>query len=256
MKRPVMPRVLKGHRHTYRTREFAALAGVTVRTLRYYDRIGLLMPARSPAGYRLYTRGDLEVLREIVALKAIGFPLSTITGLRRGTPADVAVAMRAQRRALEDKARLLNKAIRAVADLERALQEGTHADLAVLRRIREIMEVEHDNDDWQAAFDTLSHVWQTRLPDFSREALIQIGQEWETLAGDVQRALGDDPRGPGGQQLAARCCQLLVRLYGDEVPLSTWVTAGRHVEKWSPSFGDWPGWRFLSSALSAHLEAV
>jgi hypothetical protein len=34
------------------------------------------------------------------------------------------------------------------------------------------------------------------------------------------------------------------------------VTAGRHVEKWSPSFGDWPGWRFLSSALSAHLEAV
>jgi DNA-binding transcriptional MerR regulator len=116
MKRPVMPRVLKGHRHTYRTREFAALAGVTVRTLRYYDRIGLLMPARSPAGYRLYTRGDLEVLREIVALKAIGFPLSTITGLRRGTPADVAVAMRAQRRALEDKARLLNKAIRAVAD--------------------------------------------------------------------------------------------------------------------------------------------
>jgi hypothetical protein len=50
-------------------------------------------------------------------------------------------------------------------------------------------------DDWQAAFDTLSQVWQTRLRDFSREALIEFGKEWETLAGDVQRALCDDPRG-------------------------------------------------------------
>ena len=114
--------------------------------------------------------------------------------------------------------------------------------------------MEQGNNDWQAAYDTLSQVWRTRLEDFSREALIELGNEWETLAGDVQRALGDDPRGPGAQQLAARCCQLIVRLYGDEVHLATCVTACRHVEKWAPSFGSWPGWRFLSSALSAHLE--
>ena len=46
---------------TFRAREFAELAGVTVRTLHHYDRIGLLTPRRTPAGYRLYSASDLEV---------------------------------------------------------------------------------------------------------------------------------------------------------------------------------------------------
>ena len=246
-----MRTVPKENHQAYHTREFAALAGVTVRTLRYYDRIGLLTPARSPSGYRLYTGRDLEALQEIVALKAVGFPLSTIAGFRRGTPADVAAAMHAQRAALEHKARLLSKAIRGFAELERVLQGCANSRTVMRQRIKEIIDVEDTNDDWQAAYDTLRHVWQTRLPGFPREALIEFGQEWEALARDVQRALGDDPRGPAAQQLAVRCRQLLSRLYGDQVPLSTWVTAGRHVEKWSPSFGKWRGWRFLSDALSA-----
>jgi DNA-binding transcriptional MerR regulator len=45
---------------TYRVREFADLAGVTVRALHHYDRLGLLSPAhRSNAGYRLHTDRDL-----------------------------------------------------------------------------------------------------------------------------------------------------------------------------------------------------
>jgi len=250
-----MRRVPKNNHQTYRTREFAALAGVTVRALRYYDRIGLLMPARSGAGYRLYTSRDLEALQEIVALKTIGFPLSTIAGLLRGGSADVAVALRAQRRTLEDKARLLNKTIGVISELERTLRDSANPHRAMRDRIKAIMEVEHHNDDWQAAYATLSRVWQARLARFPRGALIEFGHEWEALAREVQRALGDDPRGPGGQQLAGRWRQLLFRLYGDELPLSTWVTAGRHAEKWSPSFGKRPGWRFLSDALSAHLEA-
>jgi hypothetical protein len=54
---------------TYRTREFAKLAGVTVRALHHYDRLGLLKPRRTPAGYRAYSTRDLEGLEQIVALK-------------------------------------------------------------------------------------------------------------------------------------------------------------------------------------------
>jgi DNA-binding transcriptional MerR regulator len=44
----------------YRIREFAALAGVTVRALHHYDRLGLLKPSgRSRGGYRLYRDSDL-----------------------------------------------------------------------------------------------------------------------------------------------------------------------------------------------------
>jgi MerR family transcriptional regulator, thiopeptide resistance regulator len=40
---------------SYRIHEFAELAGVTVKALPHYDRIGLLTPRRTEAGYRMYT---------------------------------------------------------------------------------------------------------------------------------------------------------------------------------------------------------
>ena len=63
----------------YHAREFAELAGVTVRTLHYYDRLGLLQPSyRSDAQYRLYSQRDLAQLEQIVVLKFLGLPLKSI----------------------------------------------------------------------------------------------------------------------------------------------------------------------------------
>jgi DNA-binding transcriptional MerR regulator len=56
--------------------ELAALAGVTVRTLHHYDRIGLLPASeRTPAGYRSYTEADLLRLQRILAYRELGFGL-------------------------------------------------------------------------------------------------------------------------------------------------------------------------------------
>jgi len=60
---------------TYGIREFAELAGVTVRALHHYDRLGLLKPRRNQTRYRVYSPKDLETLEQIVALKFIGLPL-------------------------------------------------------------------------------------------------------------------------------------------------------------------------------------
>jgi DNA-binding transcriptional MerR regulator len=62
----------------YRAHEFARLAGVTVRALHHYDRIGLLKPQRSSSGHRLYRLGDLERLEQIAALKFLDIPLREI----------------------------------------------------------------------------------------------------------------------------------------------------------------------------------
>jgi MerR family transcriptional regulator, thiopeptide resistance regulator len=67
----------------YQARDFAKLAGVTVRTLHHYDRLGLLKPRkRSSAGYRLYQPEDLERVEQIVALKFLGLPLAEIRRVR------------------------------------------------------------------------------------------------------------------------------------------------------------------------------
>ncbi|GIN73734.1 MerR family transcriptional regulator [Bacillus sp. J14TS2] len=59
--------------------ELAALTGLTIRTLRYYDQIDLFSPSQyTESGHRLYTEADLSKLQQILALKQIGLPLEEI----------------------------------------------------------------------------------------------------------------------------------------------------------------------------------
>ena len=59
--------------------EVSKLAGVSIRTLQYYDRIGLLHPTgRTDAGYRLYDDTDLERLQHILLFRELEFPLKDI----------------------------------------------------------------------------------------------------------------------------------------------------------------------------------
>ena len=62
-----------------RISEVAKLTGITVRTLHYYDEVGLLKPSEiTEAGYRLYSREDLEILQQILFFRELDFPLSQI----------------------------------------------------------------------------------------------------------------------------------------------------------------------------------
>lgn len=62
--------------HFYFISEFAQKASVSVRTLRFYDKVGLLSPTSyTEAGYRLYTDTDFLRLQQILALKFLGFSL-------------------------------------------------------------------------------------------------------------------------------------------------------------------------------------
>src|ERR1700690_3403362 len=104
----------------YQVREFAALAGVTVRALHRYDRLDLLKPRRTRAGYRLYEDRDLERLEQIVALKFLGLDLKQIKTLLTRNAPDLTDALRRQRCVLEEKRRLLDSAIAAIREAELA----------------------------------------------------------------------------------------------------------------------------------------
>jgi len=69
----------------YRIGEFADLSGVSRKTLRFYDEIGLLRPASVDprTGYRFYLPQQLEELATILALKDVGVPLAEVRNLTR-----------------------------------------------------------------------------------------------------------------------------------------------------------------------------
>ncbi|MGL4763164.1 MAG: MerR family transcriptional regulator [Sarcina sp.] len=63
----------------YKVQEFAKMAGVTERTLRYYDKIELLVPShKNEAMHRFYTNEDFKRLKKITALKFLGFSIAEI----------------------------------------------------------------------------------------------------------------------------------------------------------------------------------
>ena len=66
----------------YTSGEFAKKANVSIRTVRYYDKQGLLKPAgMSSGGYRLYTDSDFAKLQKILSLKYLGFSLDEIRSI-------------------------------------------------------------------------------------------------------------------------------------------------------------------------------
>ena len=59
--------------------ELAQQTGLTIRTLHYYDEIGLLKPSlRTDAGYRVYTPSDLSRLQQVLLLRQLGFSLAEV----------------------------------------------------------------------------------------------------------------------------------------------------------------------------------
>src|SRR5579862_9799571 len=117
---------------TYQVREFAELAGVTVRALHHYDRLDLLKPRRTRAGYRVYEDRDLGRLEQIVALKFLGLDLKQIKTLLYREATDLADALRQQRRVLEETRRLLDAAIAAIRGAELAARPGKQIDSVLL----------------------------------------------------------------------------------------------------------------------------
>lgn len=81
--------------------EVAKLTGVSVRTLHYYDEIGLLKPSEvTEAGYRVYQDADLEILQQILFFRELDFPLEDIRKIMQNPAYDRQCALQKQKELL------------------------------------------------------------------------------------------------------------------------------------------------------------
>jgi len=208
---------------SYRVREFAELAGTTVRALHHYDRLGLLKPRRSDAGYRLYRGIDLERLEQIAALKFLGVPLKQIKELLERSVLDWREVLRLQRRLLEQKRRLLERAIHAIGEAEESIRTGQRPDAALLKKIIEVIEMENKTD-WtqkyynQEALEKIELGRQRWTPELQE----RITKEWTDLFREVEAAIaqGADPAGKPAQALGARWKRLIEAFTGGDREVS------------------------------------
>ncbi len=115
---------------SYTVQQLARLAGVSVRTLHYYDQIGLLKPAgRSPSGYRQYSEEAIVPLQQVMFFRELGFSLSEIRGFMLRPDFSVLEALESHRTLLMRKAERLSELLVTVERTIGQLKEG--ADMQI-----------------------------------------------------------------------------------------------------------------------------
>jgi DNA-binding transcriptional MerR regulator len=211
----------------YQTSQFAEKAAVSVRTLRYYDKVGLLPPSRyTEAGHRLYTDDDLANLQQILALKFLGFSLDQIKRYLQTNPQRFQEVLAKQKAMLREKRTQLDTIIQAIEEAEKLVDSGQCGWEPIVHVIQ-VIQMEQNNDwvnkyftpDQRQTLDTLikdsySDEAQQQLAargTWTEEDQRRVDQQYAFLASELKRlvAEGQDPGSPEGQAAAKLQIDLL-----------------------------------------------
>ena len=191
--------------------EAAELLGVTVRTLRHWESIDLLVPSwRTLGGHRLYVDADLERAQRILVYREIGLPLAEVRGLVDGD-GDAREHLERQRRLLVDRASHLRRIIGAVDEMleEMSMNDGKNTTMDARAA------AEKFGGGWRQDFaDEAEARWgdteawaQSQQANANRteEEWAQMYADQEALVAKLAQAIGDDvdPDSELGREVSA-----------------------------------------------------
>lgn len=166
--------------------EAARKTGVTVRTLQYYDKEGLLSPsAESEGGRRLYTDKDLVILHQIISLKSLGFSLDDIKQrlVSLETPADVANALTEQADDIRRKIEQLKASLSAIEQLKAEVLQMQTVNFKTYADIIVNLQMKNDSYYLIKRFDddTLDHI----RSQFDKESGLDFMERFNRLSDEI-----------------------------------------------------------------------
>lgn len=166
--------------------EAAKKMGVTVRTLQYYDKEGLLSPsAESEGGRRLYTDKDLITLHQIISLKSLGFSLDDIKGRLTSleTPDDVANALTEQADDIRQKIEQLQASLSAIEQLKAEVLQMQTVNFKKYADIIVNLQMKNDSYYLIKRFDddTLDHI----RSQFDKESGLDFMDRFNRLSDEI-----------------------------------------------------------------------
>jgi DNA-binding transcriptional MerR regulator len=214
--------------HFYHTSQFAQKAAVSVRTLRYYDKEGILSPSGyTEAGYRLYTDADFFRLQQILALKFLGFSLDEIKVCLQTGPGALQESLSLQKAMMQEKKQQLESIIQAIDETEKLLRINKDDWQAVISVIQ-VMQMQQSND-WRKKYfseeqlQQMEELSKRHYTEEQRQKLAEWGknfteedqnvatQQWNEVFAELNRLMtaGADPASPKAQALAKRWVGLI-----------------------------------------------
>lgn len=182
----------------YSIGELAKRAGVTVRTLRYYESQALLSPLRSEAGQRVYHVQDVLRLQHIQMLKQAGFPLSHIKKMLMEPSIDAHAALTLQADLLAARRADIDAMLTTVTDALKRLKDGQDVDLSTLCNIIKIGESAMSEEKWQKVWDKYytndeQERWAAAKEAVPEEIQRECEAKWPVLIARTEALVGTDP---------------------------------------------------------------
>lgn len=166
-------------------------SGVSAPNIRFYEKEGLLNPARLPGNdYRDYTEQDIRTLRFIRMLRMLDVPLPVIRSVLAGD-ASLGSVLREQKTALEQRAKQLEGAARFCAELARQRPQAETLDVdACLTRMEKPAVQGAFCSGWLQDYRTLAQVQHQRHFSFIPEGSINTPQEFTAALQTYAKANG------------------------------------------------------------------
>lgn len=158
----------------YTVQQLASLSGVSGRTLRYYDEIGLLTPRRLPSGYRVYGPPEVERLQQILLYRRLALPLEQILELISAPGFSPVEALRAHEKALLQEQQRLAHLLANVQETIQSMEGGnTMTDEKRFEALKEDMIAENEHKYGKEVRDR----WGDEAADTSNQRLKGMTQE-------------------------------------------------------------------------------
>jgi DNA-binding transcriptional MerR regulator len=204
--------VKSGPEGLWRVGDLARQSGVSVRTLHYYDQIGLLSPSRHTEGrHRLYTAGDIVRLQQIRSLQQMGFSLEEIRDCLESSefsPHEViALHLERLRGQIAAQQRLCDRLEKIAGRLQMA-EEIPAGEFIQLVETMTMVEKYYTPEQMEEI--------RKRAGTVGQERIRQAEGEWQELMAKVSDEMrkGTDPADPRVQELASKWMSLVNEFTG------------------------------------------
>lgn len=208
--------------HGYMTTgEVAKKVGVTVRTLQYYDRKGLLQPStESEGGRRLYTHKELVKLQQILSIKELGFTLDEIKVRLPSinTPEEASDVLMEQAKELRKKIISITNTLDAIEKLNTEILQTKAVDWERYADILALVRAKNENYRLMKHFSENIYSQIRTLDKKDAQAIMMAQNEIQIKANELN-AKGIPPESKEGQVLAKDFWDMLMKFTKGDISL-------------------------------------
>ncbi len=187
---------------SYTVKQLSDLAGVSIRTLHYYDELGLLKPESIGAnGYRHYGEASLLKLQQILFYRELGFELSSIREIIARPDFDVQAALESHRKSLQGRVERLNRLIATVDATIMSLKgEKQMSKKQLFEAFSEEQQKKFQQEAEQMYDPAVVRASNEKWKAYSAQEKQRIGEESNQIYADLVAAM---PAGAGSPQVQA-----------------------------------------------------